>query len=160
LPVKLLTTSTPNLIQPQGPVMTFRAMEMIAKRMFFVKLHSTYREIKGSKLSFVGFEISKTVWSNQINIIPNYMKIMATLMKFLGTFISTEECGKIMMLLFIESQQDSLKKSGKFITWQKNQFIDIKEDLIVLNREMQDKLWKISLELCADERTNQIANNP
>lgn len=81
-------------------------------------------------------------------------------MKFLGTFISTEECGKIMMLLFIESQQDSLKKSGKFITWQKNQFIDIKEDLIVLNREMQDKLWKISLELCADERTNQIANNP
>ena len=133
---------------------------MVAKRMFLFKLHSIYREIKDSKLSFVGFEISKTVWSNQINIIPNYMKIMATLMKFLGTFISIEECGRIMMPLFIESQQDSLKKSGKFITWKKNQFIDIKEDLTVLNKEMQDKLWKISLELCADEKTNQIADNP
>lgn len=132
---------------------------MVAKRMFLVTLHNIFREIKDSKLSFVGFEISKTVWSNQIKIIPNYMKIMATLMKFLGTFISIEECGRIMTPLFIESQQDSLKKSGKFITWKNNRFIDIKEDLTVLNNEMQDKLWKISLELCADEKTNQIAKN-
>ncbi len=27
---------------------------------------------KGSKVSFIGFEISKTVWSNQINIIPGF----------------------------------------------------------------------------------------
>lgn len=132
---------------------------MLAKRMFLVKLHSIYREIKDSKLSFVGFEIPKTVWSNQINIIPGYMKIMATLMKFLGTFISIEECGRIMTPLFVDNSQDSLSKSGKFITWKKNQFIDIKEDSAVLDKELQAKLWKISLELCADDKTNQIAKN-
>jgi hypothetical protein len=84
---------------------------------------------------------------------------MVTLMKFFGTFISIEECGRIMKPLFVESQQDSLKRSGTFITWKKNQFMDIKEDLAVLNKEMQDKLWKISLELCADEKTNQIAES-
>lgn len=132
---------------------------MVAKRMLLVKLHRMFREIEDSKISFIGFEISKTVWSNQINIIPGYMRIMVTLMKFFGTFISIEECGRIMKPLFVESQQDSLKRSGTFITWKKNQFMDIKEDLAVLNKEMQDKLWKISLELCADEKTNQIAES-
>ena len=41
-----------------------------------------------------------------------------------------------------------------------SKFTDIKEDLTVLNKEIQDKLWKISLELCADEKTNPIANKP
>jgi hypothetical protein len=132
---------------------------MVAKRMLLVKLHRMFREIEDSKISFIGFEISKTVWSNQINIIPGYMRIMVTLMKFFGTFISIEECGRIMKPLFVESQQDSLKRSGTLITWKKNQFMDIKEDLAVLNKEMQDKLWKISLELCADEKTNQIAES-
>lgn len=129
---------------------------MTAKRMFLAKLH---RDIKDSKLSFIGFEISKTVWSNQLNIIPVYMKIMATLMKSFGTFISIEKCGEIMAPLFTENQEESRKKSGKFITWKKNAFIDIKEDSTVLNQGMQDRLWKISLELCADEKTNQIAAN-
>jgi len=53
-----------------------------------------------------------------------------------------------------------MKKSGKFNTWKKNEFIDIKEDFAVLNQELQDRLWKISLELCADEITNKIAENP
>lgn len=95
---------------------------MVAKRMFLAKLH---RDIKDSKLSFIGFEISKTVWSNQLNIIPIYMKIMATLMKLFGTFISIEKCGEIMAPLFTENQEESRKKSGKFITWKKNAFIDI-----------------------------------
>jgi short-subunit dehydrogenase involved in D-alanine esterification of teichoic acids len=133
---------------------------MVAKRMFLAKLHNPHRDIKDSKLTFIGFEISKTVWSNQINIIPLYMKIMATLMKLFGTFISIEKCGEIMAPLFTENQEESLKKSGKFITWKKNEFIDIKEDLAVLNQEYQDRLWKISLELCADKKTNQIATNP
>ena len=132
---------------------------MVAKRMFLAKLHNLHRDIKGSKLSFIGFEISKTVWSNQINIIPFYMKMMATLMKLFGTFISIEKCGEIMTPLFTENQEESLKRSGKFITWKKNEFIDIKEDLAVLNQEYQDRLWKISLELCADKKTNQIATN-
>lgn len=132
---------------------------MVAKRMFLGKLHNLYRERKGSKLSFIGFEISKTVWSNQLNIIPTFMRIMATIMKFLGTFISIEKCGEIMAPLFTENQEESLKKSGKFITWKKNEFIGIEEDINVLNLELQDRLWKISLELCADEKTSQIAAN-
>ncbi len=130
---------------------------MVAKRMFFVKLHNLYREVKGSKLSFIGFEISKTVWSNQINIIPFLMKTMATIMKFFGTFISIEKCGMIMAPLFTENQVESLKKSGTFITWKKNEFIAMKEDETVFNQEMQDRLWKISLELCRDEITTSIA---
>ena len=115
------------------------------------------KSVKGSKVSFIGFEISKTVWSNQINIIPVFMKIMATIMKFFGTFISIEKCGMIMAPLFTEKQEESLKKSGKFITWKKNEFIEMKEDKIVFNQEIQDRLWKISLELCKDEKTTQIA---
>ncbi len=123
---------------------------MVAKRMFLVKLNDRYR-MKESKVSFIGFEISKTVWSNQINIIPASMRTMATIMKFFGTFISIEECGKIMAPLFTENQEESLKRSGKFITWKKNNFIEIKENKNVLDHEMQDRLWKTSLELCRDE---------
>ncbi len=132
---------------------------MVAKRMFLVKLHNLYRERKDSKLSFIGFQIPKTVWSNQINIIPAFMRIMATILKLLGTFISIEKCGEIMAPLFTENQDQSLKKSGKFITWKKNEFIGIREDMNVLNRELQDRLWKISLELCADEKTSYISTS-
>jgi len=130
---------------------------MVAKRMFLVKLNDIYREMNGSKVSFIGFEISKTVWSNQLNIIPVSMKIMATIMKFFGTFISIEKCGMIMAPLFTENQEESLKKSGKFITWKNNEFIGMKEEETAFNLEMQDRLWKISLELCKDEITTSIA---
>lgn len=132
---------------------------MVAKRMFLATLHNLYRHLKGSKLSFIGFEISKTVWSNQINIIPVFMKTMATIMKYLGQFISIEKCGVIMSPLFTEKQEESLKKSGKFITWKKNEFIEIKEDEIILNQEIQDRLWSASLQLCKDEKTTRIAEN-
>jgi hypothetical protein len=131
---------------------------MAAKRMFFVRLHDLYKNIKGKKVSFIGFEISKTVWSNQLNIIPVSMKIMATIMKFLGTFISIEKCGMIMAPLFTESQEESLKKSGKFITWKNNEFTGMKEEETLFSREIQEKLWEISLELCKDEKTTQIAD--
>ena len=132
---------------------------MVAKRMFLTKLHDLYREVKGSKVSFIGFEISKTVWSNQLNIIPVSMRTMATVMKFFGKFISIEECGMIMAPLFTEKQGESLKKSGKIVTWKKNEFMGIKEEEMVFNQEMQDRLWKISLELCRDEKTTQIADS-
>ena len=131
---------------------------MVAKRMFLVKLNELYKGINAPKVSFIGFEISKTVWSNQINIIPVSMKLMASIMKFFGTFISIEECGKIMAPLFTESQEESMKKSGRFVTWKKNGFIEFKEEETVLNREMQEKLWKISLELCKDETTTKISD--
>jgi len=132
---------------------------MVAKRMLLFKLHDLYKSLKGSKISFIGFEISKTVWSNQINIIPVSMKIMATMMKYFGTFISIEKCGMIMAPLFTENHEESLKKSGKFVTWKKNEFIRIKEEETVFNQEIQERLWKISLELCKDEKTIQIANS-
>ena len=132
---------------------------MVAKRMFLIKLDDLYKRFKSSKVSFIGFEISQTVWSNQINIIPVPMKIMATIMKYFGTFISIEKCGSIMAPLFTEKQEESKTKSGKLITWKNNEFIEFKEDKVVLNQEMQDSLWKISLELCKDEKTSQIAES-
>ena len=130
---------------------------MVAKRMFFVHLHSLYRKTKGQKVSFFGFLISKTVWTNQINIIPFFMRTMAKMMKIFGTFISIEKCGMIMSPLFTEKQEESLKKSGKFITWKKKNFTEMKQDKVVFDKEMQDKLWKISLDLCKDEKTAQIS---
>ena len=130
---------------------------MAAKRMFLVELHNLYKGVTGKKISFIGFEISQTVWSNQLNIIPVSMRIMATVMKLFGTFISIEKCGMIMAPLFTENQEESRKKSGKFITWKKNEFIGIKEEETLFSREMQDRLWKISLELCKDKITTSIA---
>jgi len=132
---------------------------MVAKRMFLVKLHELYKGVTAPKVSFIGFEISKTVWSNQLNIIPVSMKIMATVMKFFGKFISIQKCGEIMAPLFTEKQEESLKKSGKFVTWKKNEFIGMKEEETVFNPEFQEKLWKISLELCNDETTARISES-
>jgi hypothetical protein len=130
---------------------------MVAKRMFYARLHNLFGKTNESRLSFFGFQIPKTVWSNQINIIPFMMKTMASIMKFIGTFISIEECGIIMSPLFTERQEESLKRSGKFITWKKGKFIELEEDQAVFDKDMQEKLWKISLDLCKDEKTAQIA---
>lgn len=130
---------------------------MVAKRMFLAQLHALYQNRKGSNLSLIGFQIPKTVWSNQINIIPVSMRMMATLMKFFGTFISIEKCGEIMAPLFTENQTESLQKSGKFITWKNHKFVVINEDASILNQESQNRLWRISLELCRDEKTTQIS---
>lgn len=130
---------------------------MVAKRMFCDRLHNIYKKTNDSSVSFIGFEISKTVWTNQINIIPFFMKTMATMMKLFGTFISIEECGTIMSPLFTESQEESLKKSGKFITWKNNKFTEMKQDDYATDKKLQDKLWNISLDLCKDEKTVQIA---
>ena len=78
-------------------------------------------------------------------------------MKFFGTFISIEECGIIMSPLFTEKQAESLKRSGKLITWKENKFIELSQDDAVFDKEMLDKLWNISLDLCKDEKTAQIA---
>ena len=132
---------------------------MAAKRMFLLKLHQLYQANSNAKLSFIGFQIPKTVWSNQVNIIPRYMKVMATVMKFFGKFITIEECGEIMAPLFTENQQESLKKSGKFLTLKNKSFTEMKEDKEILDPELQKRLWDISLELCADETTNEISKS-
>jgi hypothetical protein len=130
---------------------------MVAKRMFYTRLHNLHRKIEESKLSFFGFQIPKTVWTNQINIIPFQMKTMARIMSFLGAFISIEKCGTIISPLFTENQEESLRKSGKFITWKNNEFIELKHDKVAFDKGMQDRLWKVSLDLCKDEKTARIA---
>ena len=130
---------------------------MVAKRMFLVKLHHLHRAKKDSNLSFVGFQIHKVVWSNQLNIIPFFMKAMASTMRLFGTFISIEKCGEIMAPLFTEPQSASLEKSGKLLSWKKGEFIELDEIPDVLDHESQDRLWQISLDLCDDEKTRQIA---
>lgn len=130
---------------------------MVAKRMFLIKLHNLYRNKEGSNLSFIGFQIPKTVWSNQLNIIPLPMKIMATIVKIFGGFISIEKCGELLAPLFTEPQEKSLKKSGKFISLKDTIFVDIEETENTLDHEQQDKLWEMSLELCKDEKTLQIS---
>ena len=130
---------------------------MVAKRMFSERLHHLYKLSERSKVSFIGFQINKTVWTNQINIIPAFMKFMATMMKLFGTFISMEECGEIMAPLFTENREESLKKSGKFITWKKGAFVEMKQDAYAADPTLQEKLWQLSLELCKDEETVRIA---
>ena len=132
---------------------------MVAKRMFCDRMHNLYKGRVGSKVSFIGFQIHKTVWTNQINIIPFFMKSMATLMKLFGTFISIEECGQVMAPLFTESYEKSMEKSGKFITWKNNEFIEMKRDAYALDKKLQEKLWNISLDLCKDKKTVQIAES-
>lgn len=132
---------------------------MVAKRMFSERMHNLYKDRKSPKVSFIGFQIHKTVWTNQINIIPFFMKSMATLMKLFGTFISMEECGQVMSPLFTEGQEESLKKSGKFITWKNDKFTEMKHDAYASDKSLQEKLWNISLKLCNDEKTIQIAEN-
>ena len=50
-----------------------------------------------------------------------------------------------------------LKKSGKFITWKNNEFIEMKQDDYATDEKLQEKLWNISLDLCNDEKTVRIA---
>jgi len=120
---------------------------MVAKRMFSERMHNLYKERDTSKVSFIGFQIHKTVWTNQIN----------TLMKLFGTFISMEECGEVMAPLFTESREESLKKSGKFITWRNDAFVEMKHDEYAADQKLQERLWIVSLDLCNDEETVQIA---
>ncbi|MCK8061119.1 MULTISPECIES: SDR family NAD(P)-dependent oxidoreductase [unclassified Fusibacter] len=132
---------------------------MVAKRMFLLKLDRLYQNKTDTKVAFLGFQIHETVWTNQINLIPKFMKIMATLMNKLGKFITIEKCGEVIAPLFCEDKDASREKSGKFITWKKDKFVTIAEDEAVLNQELQDRLWEISLKLCDDECTNQIAKS-
>jgi short-subunit dehydrogenase involved in D-alanine esterification of teichoic acids len=131
---------------------------MTAKRMFLSQLHTIHSKKGGPRLSFIGFQIDKTVWTNQLAIIPPFMMFMATLAKLFGQFISIEECGEIIAPLLTEKQEVSIKRSGTFITWKNNTFVQLQENPEVLKESEQDRLWKISVELCKDEETARLSN--
>jgi hypothetical protein len=124
---------------------------MTAKRMLLTEMHDSYKT-KGKPISFVGFEISKIVWSNQINIIPPAMRLMAKIMRFFGLFITIDQCGEIMAPLFMEDFEESYKRSGELITWKKQRFMKIPETAEVLDGERRKKMYDYSvmmLEKCS-----------
>ncbi|MFO0596363.1 MAG: SDR family NAD(P)-dependent oxidoreductase [Myxococcaceae bacterium] len=130
---------------------------MVAKRMFAMRLHDLYAARGGAKVSCYGFEIAQTVWTNQINLIPTAMRAMAKAMKALGKFISIEQCGEIMAPLFVESAEESARKSGRLITIKKGVVSDVEKNPMVLDPAARERLWQLSLTLCADETTTRAA---
>lgn len=117
---------------------------MAAKRMFISKLNKLH---SNSRLSFIGFSIHKTVWTNQLNRIPSWMRFMASVMKLFGTFISIDECGEVIAPLFNESQEKSLKRSGKLISWKKGEYPEIHKEAMEFSDEELQRLWDVSQKL-------------
>lgn len=130
---------------------------MVAKRMFATRLHELYARRAGPAVSCFSFEISKTVWTNQLTLIPTPMRLMATVMKALGQFISIEECGALMAPLFLESREQSAQKSGRLIGFKKGAVIDLEKNPMVLDAAARERLWQHSLALCADDATTRAA---
>jgi hypothetical protein len=130
---------------------------MVAKRMFYTRLHELYAARPGPAVSCFGFEVPKTVWSNQLNLIPLPMRAMATLMKGLGRFISIDACGAMMAPLFLEGQAESAKKSGSLVTFERGELRDRERNATVLDAAERERLWEKSLALCADPATTRAA---
>jgi hypothetical protein len=129
---------------------------MAAKRLFYARLHALYASGDRPRVSCFGFRIHKTVWTNQLALIPWYMRAMATLAKWFGQFISIDTCGEIMAPLFLEDGATSLTRSGRLLTWKDEAFCDF-EPAPMSDPADQERLWRVSLELCDDARTTQIA---
>jgi NAD(P)-dependent dehydrogenase (short-subunit alcohol dehydrogenase family) len=130
---------------------------MVAKQMLYRRLHELYAARVGAAVSCFGFLIPKTVWSNQLNIIPFSMRAAATVMKWFGRFLSIDECGAIMAPLFLEGRESSLAKSGRFLTWKNGAFIEVGKSPASGGPADWERLWNVSLELCGDEQTRRCA---
>lgn len=128
---------------------------MAAKRMLLITLHEMFKG-KPNGVSFVGFAIHETVWTNQVNLIPASMKLMATIMKAFGLFISIERCGEIMAPLFLEDLSEIQKQSGSLLTWKRGGFIALEEDEEVKKRNKRMELLGQSIGLCKDEAIRAI----
>ena len=128
---------------------------MAAKRMFLLKLDRALAHKKN--IAFIGFQVPKTVWTNQINIIPGMMRFMAKLMKVMGRFMSIEACGEIMAPLFLEDQEASRQRSGKVIIWKDGAYKVLDQETFVMDSKNQDRLWDMSLDL-SDQATRKISD--
>lgn len=130
---------------------------MAAKRMFARRLHELYARIPGSSLSFISYEIHKTVWSNQLNLIPWHMKAPATVVKWFGGFITIEQCGKEMLPLFVDDARLSRERSGRLLSWKNGAYCEIAETGEIVDASAQSRLWDVSVDLCRDPETARIA---
>lgn len=59
--------------------------------------------------------------------------------------------------LFMENAAETRKKTGQFLTAKKGHFTVLQDNPEIVNSEAADRLWNISLLLCRDEQTRQIA---
>lgn len=130
---------------------------MVAKRMFAARLHELYAARGEPRVSCFSYEIAKTVWTNQLNVIPRPMRLMATVMKAFGRFISVDECGDIMAPLFLEGREECAKKSGRLLTTKGGELHDREKNPEVLDAAARKRLWDVSLALCGDEATARAA---
>lgn len=131
---------------------------MVAKRLFLQKMHHLYENHTDRKVSFIGYETPKTVWTNQVNIIPWYMQAPAYLMKGLGQFISIETSGKYIAPLFTESVEEAQAHSGQIVTHKNFQLQSLSLDPIDTSIADQDRLWTESLKMIKDQQTHDIAS--
>jgi NAD(P)-dependent dehydrogenase (short-subunit alcohol dehydrogenase family) len=131
---------------------------MVAKRLFLQKMHHFYQNKTHQRVSFIGYETPKTVWTNQINIIPWYMQAPAYLMKGLGQFISIETSGQYIAPLFQESAESARAHSGQIITHKNQQLQSLELDPIDHSIADQDRLWSESLALIKDTQTQTVAS--
>lgn len=120
---------------------------MVAKRMFVVELRN---RAENDLVSFIGFHIAKTVWTNQLSLIPSPMRWMAWAARLFGQFISIERCGAIMAPLFTDNRALTRERSGQLLTWKNGVFEPIPPDEGVLDPEKRQRLWRMSLELCGE----------
>ncbi len=129
---------------------------MAAKRMLCYYLSNSYPE---NEVMFTSFNILKTVWTNQINIIPKYMKVIASIMKKFNKFISVEECGEMISPLLTMNKEDFKVFDGNLITFNNNQFSAIEDEAWVRDEKMQRELIELSVKLLDDKSTEYIALN-
>ncbi len=130
---------------------------MVAKRMFYRRLHELYAARPAPRVSCFGFQIPKTVWTNQLNIIPFAMKAMATVMKWFGQFISIDACGEIMAPLFTDAAEQTAARAGRFLTWKGGTFVDVGKNPASADPKDWETLWDVSVELCRDDQTMRCA---
>lgn len=130
---------------------------MAAKRLFYAKLHRLYEAAPERPfVSCFGFRIHKTVWTHQLALIPWHMRAMATVARWLGQFISIDECGAVMAPLLVEAREASRARSGRLVTFQAGSLRDF-DGAPPTDAAREDELWDASLALCDDDRTRRIA---
>jgi len=126
---------------------------MAAKRLFYQRLHSCLQQRAHTKYdtetppSVFGYAVHKSVWTNQSNIIPGYMKAIVHVAKMFGAFISEQQNGDIIARLFTEPHALSKERSGKLISWKGQDFIELNDEEFVSDPEVQKRLWDLSLQL-------------
>jgi hypothetical protein len=121
---------------------------MVGKRMLAAELPQRVCQSNRTRVAFVCYAVPKTVWSNQISIIPAGMRFVARMMKLFGGFIDIETSGRMMSPLFTMEAQEIAQYSGHLITTRKGRFTLLDDGPYVADPALRSRLWERSVELC------------